>query len=1003
MNHQGWMQVDNVFQAAVELDAVGRDAFLDVACAGDPILRCEVESLLSADSQPWDLIDTPALESAAILLEDDEPRLTAGDEVAHYEILKLVGKGGMGEVYLAHDRILNRNIALKLLPFYYTQNENRLRRFQREAQAASALNHPNIITIHELGSFDEQQFIATEFIEGETLRDLIKRGPVPLPDAVAIAIQTAGALSAAHKAGIVHRDIKPENVMVRPDGYVKVLDFGLAKLAEEFETNPPTRPGADRVDVSSGFLMGTLRYMSPEQTLGLQVDARSDLFSLGVVLYEMVSGRPPFDARERSELVESILKSDPPVLGIYTDRLPESLAAVAAKMLAKEPELRYQTADELITDLNLFRAKLALAAKSPAFARSRPWPAIALAIVLAVASVIGYASFEFLRSSTAAGPAVESLNDAGTWTTKAPISSPRWQAEPAVLNGVLYVAGGWNVCTPFADLESYDPETNTWTQRAPMLTARGAHGVGVLDGKLYAVGGSTDCGNEIASVEAYDPATDTWTPRTALPTARLGHAVAVSNGKLYAIGGRSSGTRYLASNTQYDPASDTWKARAPMPSARSGAAVALVNGIIYVIGGVDRSSSVATVEAYDPTTDSWTSRRSMPIPRAGHAVAELDGIIYAFGGQGNGDQVEAYDLANDTWSVVAQMPTRRSNVHAAVLKGTIYLAGGSDQSPYVASVIAFTPALASASGAKTCPAIHSTSLAPIPMARSGMAIGEIGGVIYVAGGSADTADWFVATTEAYDPTADRWSVKAPLPTPREMRGSNSAVVDGMLYAIGGNAKGECTNLNQAYDPKTDSWSTKAPMPTPRCHLAVVALEGLIYALGGTNTNGSIKYATVEIYDPSTDAWSTAPAMPTGRQDLGAVGLNGILYTVGGWNPESDPEILDVLEAFDPSSKMWTRKAPMPTPRSGMSVGVLDGLLVVVGGGDKEAVFTTVSAYDPARDSWMLLPGVPTSRAFSSAVTVNNTLYAIGGRVTINNPGFLTTNNAFNLALCPNQQ
>ncbi|MEP7148481.1 MAG: kelch repeat-containing protein [Acidobacteriota bacterium] len=1002
MKDQGWQQVDKVFQAAVELEAVARSAFLDLACADDPILRSEVESLLTADSQPWDLIDTQAIESAAILLEDEQTRLTPGEEVGHYEILKLIGKGGMGEVYLARDRILNRNIALKLLPFYYTQNEDRLRRFQREAQAASALNHPNIITIHELGSVNDQQFIATELIEGGTLREHIARGPMPLTDAVEIAIQTARALAAAHRAGIVHRDVKPENIMLRPDGYVKVLDFGLAKLAEEPGTHSEREISTVRADVSSGILMGTLRYMSPEQALGLQVDARSDLFSLGVVLYEMVSGRPPFDARERSELVESILKSDPPVLGIYADRLPESLAAVAAKMLAKEPELRYQTADELITDLNLFKAELALADKRPEFARRPPRPAMALAIVLAVASVIGYASFRFLRSSTAAEPLLESLNDAGTWTTKAPISSPRWQAEPAVLNGVLYVTGGWNVCTPFADLESYDPEADAWTQRAPMQTARGAHGVGALSGKLYAVGGSTDCGNEIADVEAYDPTTNSWTAMASLPTARQGHAVAVSKGKLYAIGGRSSGTQYQDLNSEYDPQSDTWTDRAPMPTARSNAAVAVVNGIIYVLGGGDDSRALATVEAYDPNTDSWTPRRSMLAPRSDLAVAEINGIIYAFAGNGNSGQVEAYDPANDTWAVVARMPFRRSNAHAAALHGSIYFAGGSDQALYTSSVIVFTPKLlATRSGVETCPTLHITAKAPIPTARSGMAAGEIGGIIYVAGGSGDTSERFLATNEAYDQIADTWAAKAPMPTEREMRGSNNAVVDGMLYAIGGNSKGYCTNLNEAYDPKTDSWSTRAPMPTPRCHLAVVALGGLIYALGGTNTNGSIKYATVEIYDPSTDTWTAAPSMPTGRQDLGAVGLNGILYTVGGWEAALSHEMLDVVESYDPVDKTWTSRAPMPTPRSGMFVGVLKGLLIAVGGGTNETVFTTVESYDPVSDTWTILPNLPTPLVFSAAVTMNNTLYAIGGRDTNDNPGLITTNTAFSLTPCSN--
>jgi serine/threonine protein kinase len=1015
MKAESWQQIDELFQAAVELEAADQAAFLDIACAGDRILRSEIEALLTADSREWDFIERPAFESAAILLEEEQPRLTPGKRVGHYEILRLIGKGGMGEVYLARDLVLNRKIALKLLPLDYTDDENRLRRFQREAQTVSALNHPNIITIHEFGSVNEQQFIATELIEGETLRQHIRRGPLTLLEALEIAIQTAGALAAAHRAGIIHRDIKPENIMLRPDGYVKILDFGLAKLAERSEPDPRPAP-SERTDVSSGLLLGTLRYMSPEQAGGLPVDSRSDIFSLGVVLYEMITGRPPFDDKDPHKLAESIWKDDPSALGTCTGAVPDVLAAVIARMLSKDRVRRYLLTDELITDLKLVKEELALELKSSDRARVTPAPAqtfrrtisqteasprtIGLIIILALTLGTGYLSYKLLGSPKAAASAVKSLKEMGTWVTKAPISSPRWQAEPAVLNGVLYVAGGWKECTPFANLESYDPATNTWTQRASMHTARGGHGVGVLDGQLYAVGGSTDCGHYIASVEAYEPTSNTWSIKASLPRPRSGHVVAVANGKLYAIGGKATGNGHLGLNTQYDPQSDTWIERAPMPTARSGAAVAVLQGIIYVIGGGNDSGGLATVEAYDPTTDSWTSKQSMPAPRNGLAVAELDGIIYAFGGSRNRAQVEAYDPTRNTWTVVAQMPTPRSNVHAAALGGSIYFAGGTGRDPYLSSVIAFTPELATAPKTEACLKLQTTTKAPIPTARSNMALGGINGIIYAAGGFEDTSG-FSTINEAYDPSTDRWTERAPMPVAREMRGSNNAVIGGKLYVIGGNARGECTNLNQAYDPKTDSWTTKAPMPTPRCHMAVVALNGLIYALGGTNTNGSIRYATVEIYNPSTDTWTTAPGMPTGRQDLGAAALNGTLYAVGGWNSALSPGQLDVLEAYDPISETWSTKAPMPTPRSGIGAGVLNGLLVVVGGENDEVALGTVEAYDPNSNTWTTLTNMPTARTFLSTVAMDNTLYAIGGRTAPSSPISLTTNETFNILPCTN--
>src|SRR5437867_2355292 len=283
MTPERYRQIDQIFQAALGLEPEQRVAYLDEVCSGDEKLRQEVESLITSDQGGVSFSDEPALEMAARVLASDEPALAAGDLIDRYEVVSLLGSGGMGEVYLAHDEKLDRKIALKLLSSHFTMNEERLRRFQQEARAASALNHPNIITIHEIGQVENRNFIATEFVDGETLRQRMKRGPLSLNESLDIAIQVCGALAAAHNAGIVHRDIKPENIMLRRDGYVKVLDFGLAKLAEQRE--PTEVDAADNVDVSSGLLMGTVKYMSPEQAQGQQVDQRSDIFSLGVVLY----------------------------------------------------------------------------------------------------------------------------------------------------------------------------------------------------------------------------------------------------------------------------------------------------------------------------------------------------------------------------------------------------------------------------------------------------------------------------------------------------------------------------------------------------------------------------------------------------------------------------------------------------------------------------------------------------------------------------------------------
>lgn len=289
MKPDRWKQIDDLLEAALERLPVERAAFLDSACAGDESLRREVVSLLNADARAGNLSESPAAQFAANMLNEGK-NLAQGQEVSHYRVVSLLGKGGMGSVYLAEDQKLGRKVALKLLPDYFTRDQQRVRRFEREARATSALNHPNILVVHEIGSEGDLHFFVTEFVEGETLRDHISRSRMSIGEALDIAVQVASALATAHQAGIVHRDIKPENIMLRADGLVKVLDFGLAKLGEQHSSAVDAEaPTLARVDTEPGTILGTVNYMSPEQARGRAVDARTDIFSLGVVLYEMLT------------------------------------------------------------------------------------------------------------------------------------------------------------------------------------------------------------------------------------------------------------------------------------------------------------------------------------------------------------------------------------------------------------------------------------------------------------------------------------------------------------------------------------------------------------------------------------------------------------------------------------------------------------------------------------------------------------------------------------------
>lgn len=285
--------------------------------------------------------------------------LQVNTELSHYRIVSKIGEGGMGEVYLAQDTKLDRKVALKVLPKDVVSDHERLRRFGQEARAASALNHPNILTIYEIGEAEGTNYISTEFVDGKTLRETMNRGGFTLHQAIDIAIQAASAFSAAHEAGIIHRDIKPENIMVRPDGLVKVLDFGLAKLSEATGSGSEDATRA-QVKTAPGVIMGTVQYMSPEQTRGRNTDARSDVWSLGCVMYEMLAGRAPFAGETTADLIAEIVKGHPTPLTRIADDIPERLDEIVSKTLEKEPDERYQTVKDLLNDLRRLKKKLDL-------------------------------------------------------------------------------------------------------------------------------------------------------------------------------------------------------------------------------------------------------------------------------------------------------------------------------------------------------------------------------------------------------------------------------------------------------------------------------------------------------------------------------------------------------------------------------------------------------------------------------------------------------------------
>jgi eukaryotic-like serine/threonine-protein kinase len=395
MNADHWKQVDALLDAAMDLPAAEREQFVLRETARNPQLQQEVLSLIKAQSQAGKFMERSAMRVAAQNLAHDA-NLTVhesliGKTLGDYRIERQLGSGGMGEVYQAHDLNLNRKVALKILPRHLVADVERTDRFKREAFALSALNHPALITIYEVGESDGVNYIAMELVNGQTLRSKMNGG-MSLKESLAITSQVAEALAGAHQAGVLHRDIKPDNIMVREDGYVKLLDFGLAKLTEA--------PGiADAAQTRAGVAMGTLAYMSPEQASGEAMDHRTDIWSLGVVLYETTTGRKPFDGGDRRATVNAILSGDFAPAGDFDANLPAELDSILDKALEKERDLRYQTAADFHADLKRLRRTIDSAStstrqrttgRSRAFTstRKRLFAGIAALAVLAIVGVI---------------------------------------------------------------------------------------------------------------------------------------------------------------------------------------------------------------------------------------------------------------------------------------------------------------------------------------------------------------------------------------------------------------------------------------------------------------------------------------------------------------------------------------------------------------------------------------------------------------------------------------
>jgi serine/threonine protein kinase len=463
LNPERWQQISRIFKSAISLEGEERAAYVKSQCGVDDSLREEVEKLIDSHrrANKDGFIDGKAAEAWAGLVveESDKPAqsLLKGQRIGAYEILDNLGAGGMGEVYLARDSRLGRTVALKVLSPDVASDKRRMKRFQQEAKVASSLNQPNILTIFESGEADGLTFLATEFIDGQTLREYLHKKQLKLTEILDIAIQILAALEAAHEAHIVHRDIKPENVMIRHrDRVVKVLDFGLAKVAGPtvVTDHKSDLEAATEFKTAPGTVMGTVNYMSPEQAQAHAVDGRTDIWSTGVLNYEMVTGAIPFKGATASHTIVQILETEPASLLQATQgKVPAELHRIVLKALAKDPDERYQTAKDMVIDLRHLRKQLDTTAPVESLEKEverKPGKTRVLVIVLAAMLLFTAAVFAFnlwrssrarsasaSLSAPAAAPTVVPERTLTYWITVQKFRNKKPYQNPFTLNGEI--------------------------------------------------------------------------------------------------------------------------------------------------------------------------------------------------------------------------------------------------------------------------------------------------------------------------------------------------------------------------------------------------------------------------------------------------------------------------------------------------------------------------------------------------------------------------------------
>jgi hypothetical protein len=673
--------------------------------------------------------------------------LQPGDTLGEYRIEGLLGRGGMATVYRAHQRSLDRTVAIKVLPESLAEEEGFRERFRQEAIAIARLRHPAILVVFDYGEQDGTPYLVSEYVEGGTLADRLG-APLPLPEVMRWLAPIAAALDFAHERGIVHRDVKPSNILIARDGGALLADFGLAKLFE-----------SERRLTQTGMLLGTPQYMAPELAHGGAIGPSVDRYALAVIAYEMLTGSVPFDAPSPQALLLAHVQQAVPQPRALNPALSPSVESVLLRGLEKSPDARYPSATAFITALEEASRATAAAGAQPPSERTIP---VSLAHSGAARQPVALWRRLSRRARVAAGVltlAVAGLAAGvyeaqishhsggitpGTWSAAGYLDAPVFYAQAAGLpDGNALVLGGYGLGDAGRMTDEYDVAHGSWLTLAPMRTSRSEFSATTLaDGRILVAGG--DAGPAFtATAELFDPRRRLWQPTGSLHTTRRAHtAVRLQNGTVLLAGGEDEHYTPLHSAEIYDPARGTWSVAASTASIHLGdTAVLLPSGRVLLAGG-----GTDACEIYDPFSQQWRPAASMHHSRQGHTLTLLgDGRVLAAGGTDEADgsdqaSAEIYDPASDTWTMTGSMHVPRSDFTATLLRdGTVLVTGGQDGKQVLASAERYDPA----TGRWTLVAAMHT-----PRARH-VAVAIDGGTAVLIAGGLSNSDPYLATTEIY--------------------------------------------------------------------------------------------------------------------------------------------------------------------------------------------------------------------------------------------------------------